>query len=72
MCNAPSTCSRNYALAGYDRPHMFQMAFVYELPYKTTTCKDMAHLHPRRLAGQRHLQRGVGHAVHDHRQRRRR
>ncbi len=35
--NAPSQLSRNYALAGYDRPHVFQMAFVYELPYKTTT-----------------------------------
>jgi hypothetical protein len=34
--NAPSLRSRNYALAGYDRPHMFQMAFVYELPYKTS------------------------------------
>ena len=35
--NAPSQLSsRNYALAGYDRPHVFQMAFVYELPYKTT------------------------------------
>ena len=33
--NAPSLRSRNYALAGYDRPHMFQMAFLYELPYKT-------------------------------------
>ena len=28
---------RNYALAGYDRPQIFQMAFVYELPYKTTS-----------------------------------
>ena len=36
---------RNYALAGYDRPHVFQMAFVYELPYKTTARqKDVAHL----------------------------
>jgi len=35
--NAPSQLSRNYALAGYDRPHVFQMAFVYELPYKTTS-----------------------------------
>jgi carboxypeptidase family protein len=42
--NAPSTFSRNYALAGYDRTHMFQMAFVYELPYKTSTSKDVAHL----------------------------
>jgi outer membrane receptor protein involved in Fe transport len=35
--NAPSQLSRNYALAGYDRPHVFQMAFVYELPYKTSS-----------------------------------
>jgi len=35
--NAPSQLSRNYALAGYDRPQIFQMAFVYELPYKTTS-----------------------------------
>jgi hypothetical protein len=24
---------RNYARAGYDRPHMLQMGFVYELPF---------------------------------------
>jgi len=35
LWNAPSLLSRNYALAGYDRTHVFQMAFVYELPYKT-------------------------------------
>ncbi len=35
MYNAPSLRSRNYALAGYDRPHNFQMAFVYQLPYRT-------------------------------------
>ena len=35
--NAPSQLSRNYALAGYDRTHVLQMAFVYELPYKTTS-----------------------------------
>jgi hypothetical protein len=34
--NTPSELGRNYALAGYDRTHMFQMAFVYELPYKAT------------------------------------
>jgi hypothetical protein len=34
--NSPSTVDRNYALAGYDRTHVFQMAFVYELPYKST------------------------------------
>ena len=42
--SAPSQRSLNYALAGYDRPQMFNMAFVYELPYKTSTSKDIAHL----------------------------
>ena len=42
--NAPSLRDRNFALAGYDRPHMLQMAFVYELPYKTSNGKDIAHL----------------------------
>jgi outer membrane receptor protein involved in Fe transport len=31
--NQPSQMHRNYALAGYDRPHMLQMGFVYELPW---------------------------------------
>jgi outer membrane receptor protein involved in Fe transport len=31
--NQPSQMSRNYATAGYDRPHMLQMGFVYELPF---------------------------------------
>jgi hypothetical protein len=35
--NAPSQLSRNFALAGYDRTHIFQMAFVYEVPYRTTS-----------------------------------
>jgi hypothetical protein len=30
----PSQLHRNYAKAGYDRTHVFQMGFVYELPYK--------------------------------------
>jgi hypothetical protein len=30
----PSQLARNYAKAGYDRTHVFQMGFVYELPYK--------------------------------------
>jgi hypothetical protein len=42
--SAPSERGRNYANAGYDRPHMFNMAFVYELPYKTSASKDVAHL----------------------------
>jgi hypothetical protein len=31
--NQPSQLYRNYARAGYDRPHMLQMGFVYELPF---------------------------------------
>jgi outer membrane receptor protein involved in Fe transport len=31
--NQPSQMHRNYARAGYDRPHMLQMGFVYELPW---------------------------------------
>jgi hypothetical protein len=42
--NAPSLIERNYGNAGYDRPQILQMAFVYELPYKTSTSKDIAHL----------------------------
>jgi outer membrane receptor protein involved in Fe transport len=40
--NAPSQLNRNYALAGYDRTHVFQMAFVYELPYKSTETGNRA------------------------------
>ena len=31
--NQPSQIDRNYARAGYDRPHMLQLGFVYELPF---------------------------------------
>jgi outer membrane receptor protein involved in Fe transport len=31
--NSPSMLSRNYALAGYDRTHVFQMGVVYALPF---------------------------------------
>ena len=34
MWNPPSQCPRNYARAGYDRPHVLQMGFVYELPLR--------------------------------------
>jgi hypothetical protein len=44
MFSAPSQRGLNYALAGFDRPQMFNMAFVYEIPYKTSTSKDVAHL----------------------------
>ena len=32
--NTPSQVDRNYAHAGYDRPHNFQMGFVYQLPLR--------------------------------------
>ena len=31
--NQPSQMHRNYARAGFDRPHMLQMGFVYEVPF---------------------------------------
>ena len=31
--NYPDMRSRNFALAGFDRTHVFQMGFVYELPF---------------------------------------
>ena len=33
MWSQPSQLSRNFALAGYDRTHNFQMGFLYEIPY---------------------------------------
>jgi hypothetical protein len=33
LFNQPSQLDRNYAYAGYDRPHMLQVGFVYELPF---------------------------------------
>jgi hypothetical protein len=38
--NAPSLRDLNYGPAGYDRPHIFQMAFVYELPYKIASADN--------------------------------
>ncbi|HTV02216.1 MAG TPA: TonB-dependent receptor [Luteitalea sp.] len=33
LWSQPSQYARNYAFAGYDRPHMVQLGFVYELPF---------------------------------------
>jgi outer membrane receptor protein involved in Fe transport len=33
---------RNYARAGYDRPHMLQMGFVYELPFARHSTSPLA------------------------------
>jgi outer membrane receptor protein involved in Fe transport len=42
--NQASQLSRNYALASYDRPHMLQMGFVYELPFARQSAKPLAAL----------------------------
>jgi hypothetical protein len=31
--NHPAVLDKNFALAGYDRTHMFQLGFLYELPF---------------------------------------
>jgi hypothetical protein len=33
LWSQPSQLFRNFALAGYDRPHNFQMGFLYEIPF---------------------------------------
>jgi outer membrane receptor protein involved in Fe transport len=40
--NQPSQFARNYARAGYDRPHMLQMGFVYELPFARQSSSPVA------------------------------
>ena len=40
--NKPSQYDRNYARAGYDRPHMLQMGFVYELPWMRESSNPLA------------------------------
>jgi len=42
--NQPSQIGRNYARAGYDRPHMLQMGFVYELPWMRESTNVLAQL----------------------------
>jgi hypothetical protein len=42
--NQPSQLSRNYAYAGYDRPHMLQLGFVYELPFARDSSSVLAQL----------------------------
>jgi outer membrane receptor protein involved in Fe transport len=42
--NQPSQLSRNYAVAGYDRPHMLQMGFVYELPFGANSSGAVAQI----------------------------
>jgi hypothetical protein len=40
--NHPELLSKNFALAGFDRPHMFQMGFVYELPFAKSSKSGLA------------------------------
>jgi hypothetical protein len=42
--NQPSQRDRNYALAGYDRPHMLHMGFVYELPFAKSSTNPVAQI----------------------------
>ena len=45
--NSPLKYQDNFALAGFDRTHIFQMGFVYELPF----FKDTSHLMGKVLGG---------------------
>jgi outer membrane receptor protein involved in Fe transport len=42
--NQPSQLHRNYARASYDRPHMLQLGFVYELPFARESSGPLAQI----------------------------
>jgi hypothetical protein len=42
--NGASQIDRNWALAGYDRPHVFQMGAVYELPFGKDGTDVVSHI----------------------------
>jgi hypothetical protein len=42
--NQPSQLHRNYARAGFDRPHMLQMGFVYEIPLARDSSNPVAQI----------------------------
>jgi hypothetical protein len=42
--NQPSQLHRNYARAGYDRPHMLQMGFVYDVPFLRDSSHPVAQI----------------------------
>ncbi|MCC6163880.1 MAG: TonB-dependent receptor [Acidobacteria bacterium] len=42
--NQESQLSRNYARAGYDRPHILQLGFVYELPFARESSGALAQI----------------------------
>ena len=61
---------RNRAAAGYDRTHVFQMGWVYELPMgkgKKFATSGVASAHPGRLVCEWRNVRLHGHAFHSHR-----
>jgi hypothetical protein len=64
--NHPAMYDQNFALAGFDRTHVFQMGFVWELPFLRET-RGRAGRRARRLAGERHLRGLLRHAVLDRR-----
>ena len=47
----------NFAIAGFDRTHVFQLGWVYELPFFKNRNGRRGH-DPRRLAGQRRVRAG--------------
>ena len=51
--NHPLKYDDNFALAGFDRTHVVQLGFVYELPFLKDR-KRRPGSDPRRLAGERH------------------
>ncbi len=42
--NIPSQFHRNYARGGYDRTHVLQMGFVYELPFMRESASPLAYV----------------------------
>ncbi len=68
----PLELARNWALAGFDRTHNFQIGFACALPWQSTGSyerRDAGGL--RRLAVERHLRRVQRHALYDDGQRHR-
>ena len=41
--NNPIVYDQNYALAGFDRTHIFQMGFIYDLPFMRSSTGPVAH-----------------------------
>ena len=63
--NSPLMYDRNFATAGFDRPHVFQMGFVYTLPFMQDRT-DVVGAPRAGLAVERHHLRLLRHAVHGH------